>query len=150
MGANAKGVEIMLSGKIVGKGGRARSEKYSQGYMKKSGNSVKLVRIGSTQASLKAGVIGVTVKIVPPDAVFPDQISLKSELPEKPAEKPVESKPAGESKSEDKPPKKRTPRKKAVKKEELPPAKILELPPASEKLIPEKSEAKSGGEEVLV
>ncbi|HDN83407.1 MAG TPA: 30S ribosomal protein S3 [Candidatus Altiarchaeales archaeon] len=77
MNAGAKGAEIIISGKIVGKGGRARAEKYSQGYMKKAGDSVNLVRIGSTQAYLKAGIIGVTVKIVPPDTVFPDQINVK-------------------------------------------------------------------------
>ncbi|RLI91597.1 MAG: 30S ribosomal protein S3 [Candidatus Altiarchaeales archaeon] len=77
MNAGAKGAEIIISGKIVGKGGRARAEKYSQGYMKKAGDSVNLVRVGSTQAYLKAGIIGVTVKIVPPDTVFPDQINVK-------------------------------------------------------------------------
>ena len=78
MSAGARGVEIILSGKIIGKGGRARMEKYLQGYMKKAGDSLKLVSVGSTQAYLKAGVIGVTVKIVPPDVVFPDQIEVKS------------------------------------------------------------------------
>lgn len=77
MSAGARGVEIILSGKIIGKGGRARMEKYLQGYMKKAGDSLKLVSVGSTQAYLKAGVIGVTVKIVPPDVVFPDQIEVK-------------------------------------------------------------------------
>ncbi|MFH1054724.1 MAG: 30S ribosomal protein S3 [Candidatus Altiarchaeota archaeon] len=76
MSSRARGVEIILSGKIVGKGGRSRSEKYAEGYMKKAGDSLKLVKVGSTQAYLKAGVIGVTVKIVPPDTKFPDQISV--------------------------------------------------------------------------
>ncbi|MBD3388278.1 MAG: 30S ribosomal protein S3 [Candidatus Altiarchaeales archaeon] len=76
MSSKARGVEIILSGKIVGKGGRSRNEKYSEGYMKKAGDSLKLVRIGSTQAYLKAGVIGVTVKIVPPDTKFPDHINV--------------------------------------------------------------------------
>lgn len=78
MNAGARGVEIILAGKIVGKGGRSRMEKYLQGYVKKAGNSLKLVRTGSAQAYLKAGIIGVTVKIVPPDRVFPDQISIIS------------------------------------------------------------------------
>jgi small subunit ribosomal protein S3 len=83
MGSGARGIEIILSGKIVGKGGRSRNEKYREGYMKKAGDSLKLVSIGSTQAYLKAGVIGVTVKIVPPDTKFPDQISVlkPSEVP---------------------------------------------------------------------
>lgn len=74
--SGARGVEIVLSGKIVGKGGRSRVEKYSEGYMKKAGDSLRLVDIGSTQANLKAGVIGVTVKIVQPGQVFPDQITV--------------------------------------------------------------------------
>jgi len=82
MNAGARGVEIILSGKIVGKGGRSRAEKYSQGYMKKAGDSLKLVRVGSTQSYLKAGVIGVTVKIIPPDTVFPDQIEVSPRVEE--------------------------------------------------------------------
>jgi small subunit ribosomal protein S3 len=77
MGSGAAGVEIVLAGKIVGKGGRAKTEKYAVGYMRKSGDSAKLVRRGSTQAYLKAGIIGVTARIVPPNIVFPDQITVK-------------------------------------------------------------------------
>ncbi|MCK4492214.1 MAG: 30S ribosomal protein S3, partial [Candidatus Altiarchaeales archaeon] len=76
MYAGARGVEISLAGKIVGKGGRSRTEKYAKGYMKKAGDPTNLVDIGSTQAYLKAGVIGVTVRIVPPGVVFPDQITM--------------------------------------------------------------------------
>ncbi len=76
MYSGARGIEIKLSGKIIGKGGRSRTEKYAEGYMKKAGDSLKLVDVGSTQAYLKAGIIGVTVKIVLPDVVFPDQISV--------------------------------------------------------------------------
>lgn len=77
MNAGAQGVEIILAGKIIGKGGRARAEKYSEGYMKKAGDSTKLVRVGTKQAYLKAGVIGVTVKIVPQDVEFPDRFRVK-------------------------------------------------------------------------
>jgi small subunit ribosomal protein S3 len=90
IGSGALGVVVILSGKIVGKGGRSRTEKYSEGYMRNTGESAKLVRIGSTQAYLKAGVIGVTVKIVPPNTKFPDQISVLLGVPE--PEKPVEKK----------------------------------------------------------
>ncbi|OYT53457.1 MAG: 30S ribosomal protein S3 [Candidatus Altiarchaeales archaeon ex4484_2] len=41
MSAGARGVEITLSGKIIGKGGRSRTEKYSEGYMKKAGDSTE-------------------------------------------------------------------------------------------------------------
>lgn len=130
MGCNARGVEIVLSGKIVGKGGRSRQEKYFEGYMKKAGDSVKLVSIGSTQAFLKAGVIGVTVKIVPPGVIFPDQIFLKTEEEEKEAvyEKPVD---VAAEKPED---------KSKVKKKSV--AKPEDRPKAEKEPAKEKSEAK--------
>lgn len=109
MNSGARGVEIILAGKIIGKGGRSRTEKYSEGYMKKAGDSLKLVSMGSTQSYLKAGVIGVTVKIVPPDVVFPDQFSIKLKEDEKPAEQLIE-----ESKTEEKPKPKRKSRKKSA------------------------------------
>lgn len=88
--SGARGAEVMLSGKIVGKGGRSRVEKYNEGYMKKAGDSLKLVDVGSIQANLKAGVIGVTVKIVQPNTKFPDQISVIERPPKE--EKPLEEK----------------------------------------------------------
>lgn len=101
MMSGARGAEIILSGKIIGKGGRSRSEKYSEGYMKKAGDSLNLVDIGSTQANLKAGVIGVTVKLVQPGTIFPDQISIIERPPvvEKPPEegKPEQKKRARKS-----------------------------------------------------
>jgi small subunit ribosomal protein S3 len=103
MSSGAMGVEIILAGKIVGKGGRARSEKYAEGYMRKAGDSVKLVLNGSTQAYLKAGVIGVTVKIVPPNTKFPDQINIlhgviipEEEKPKKKTRKKKAEAPAAE------------------------------------------------------
>lgn len=113
MGAGARGVEIVLSGKLVGKGGRSRTEKYLEGYMKKAGDSLKLVKIGRTQAYIKAGVIGVTVKIVMPDTVFPDQISVISR--EEMEEKTVEEEPKKEEKTKKKTKKKATKKKTAKK-----------------------------------
>lgn len=112
MTSGARGIEITLSGKIVGKGGRSRTEKYFQGYMKKAGDPAKLVRVGSTQAYLKAGIIGVTTKIVPPDTIFPDQIKVISE--EKLEEKKIEKEEPLEKK-EEKEEKKKTKKKKAKK-----------------------------------
>ncbi|MFH1721380.1 MAG: 30S ribosomal protein S3 [Candidatus Altiarchaeota archaeon] len=97
MSTKARGIEIILSGKISGKGGRSRVEKYGEGYMKKAGDSLKLVQIGSTQANLKAGVIGVTVKIVLPGTKFPDQIGvLPIEDPKLKKEEELAKKPKGE------------------------------------------------------
>lgn len=116
MNSGARGVEIVLAGKIVGKGGRARREKYSEGYMKKAGDSLKLVDIGSTQAYLKAGVIGVTAKIVRPDVVFPDQIEVILKEEEKEEEKEIAA-PKEEEKEEEKEEKKKTKKKGKKEKE---------------------------------
>jgi small subunit ribosomal protein S3 len=124
MSSGARGIEVTLSGKIVGKGGRSRTEKYSEGYMKKAGESAKLVRVGSIQAALKAGVIGVTVKIVPPNTIFPDQIAVLEEACAKSEEVPKEAakkekKQAGKD-AEEKPKKagERKPRKKKTEESE--------------------------------
>jgi len=154
MMSGARGAEIILSGKIVGKGGRSRVEKYNEGYMKKAGDSLKLVDVGSTQANLKAGVIGVTVKIVQPNTVFPDQISVL-EKPVK-AEAPVEQKPVEEEKKktrkrktksegkDQKPKTERKPRKTVEEKEEA-----IETAPEQEPQPPEEkieAEAPKAGE----
>lgn len=112
MDSGAKGIEIALSGKIIGKGGRSRLEKYAQGYMKKAGDSTKLVESGSKQAYLKAGVIGVTVRIVLPNVVFPDEFRLKEKEELSPEEEVAEEKPKKEkTKKEKKKPKKKKPKK---------------------------------------
>lgn len=75
----AKGAEIVLSGKLVGKGGRARSLKMKAGYMKKCGKpSLEQVMHGEMIATCKAGTIGVEVSIVPQNVHFPDEINILS------------------------------------------------------------------------
>jgi len=82
MGAGAKGVVIIISGKLTGE--RARTEKFMEGYMKHCGEpSEVLVRKAHRIAKLKAGVIGVTVKLVPPDVILPDEVIIKEEEGEK-------------------------------------------------------------------
>ena len=76
MGAGAKGAEIVVAGKLVGKGGKSRCERVSAGYLKKAGEPAKLVDVSQTQAMKKAGIIGVTVKIVKPNIVFPDKVDI--------------------------------------------------------------------------
>jgi len=120
MSCRAKGIEITLRGKLIGKGGRSRTEKYLEGYMKKAGDSSKLVDTGLTQAYLKAGVIGVTVKIVRPDVIFPDQIEVisKEALKEREA-KEIEArkeKEARENEAKEGKEKKKKARKKETKK----------------------------------
>ena len=78
--AGAKGAEITMSGKLVGKGGRARVLKMSAGYLKKCGNpSFVQVLSGFSTATCKPGKIGIKVSIVPKDVHFPDEINIISE-----------------------------------------------------------------------
>ncbi len=126
MESGAIGAEIRAAGKIVGKGGKAREFVVRSGYIKKSGDSVKLVRTGTCTAFLKAGTVGITVKIVPPGTVFPDQV--KIEAPKKVVEE--EATIEGEAEKEGKP--------KADKKEESKEEKEVEKEAAEEK--PEKGE----------
>ncbi|EHP87731.1 30S ribosomal protein S3 [Methanotorris formicicus] len=78
MNAGAKGVVVIISGKLTGE--RARTEKFMAGYMKHCGDpSETLVRKAFKLAKLKLGVIGVTVKIMPPDIVLPDEVIIKDE-----------------------------------------------------------------------
>lgn len=119
---SAKGAEIIMSGKLVGKGGRARVLKMRAGYMKKCGfPSLSQVLHGHINANCKPGVIGVEVNLVPPNVHFPDEIEIvrpevvevveeivevkpvaveaKAEaLAEKSAKKPEEKKAKGEKK----------------------------------------------------
>ncbi len=75
MGAGAIGAEIRVAGKIVGKGGKAKAFTVRSGYLKKSGELVKLVREGHYTSYPKAGAIGITVKILPPGTKIPDKVS---------------------------------------------------------------------------
>ncbi|MEM0475298.1 MAG: 30S ribosomal protein S3 [Candidatus Norongarragalinales archaeon] len=81
MNSGALGAEIRVAGKVVGKGAKAKALTARAGYLKKSGEAMKLVNVGRYTAYLKAGAIGVTVRIVPPGTVFSDQVNALN-LPE--------------------------------------------------------------------
>jgi small subunit ribosomal protein S3 len=72
MEAGAMGAEIRAAGKIVGKGGKAKVLTVRQGLLKKSGDLMKLVRVGTYIARMSAGAVGITVRIVPPGTIFHD------------------------------------------------------------------------------
>ncbi len=80
MRAGALGCEIIISGKLVGKGGMARRERTAAGYLKKAGYPAEQVRVAHAQALKKAGVIGVTVRIAPPDMVLPEKVDIAEEI----------------------------------------------------------------------
>jgi small subunit ribosomal protein S3 len=71
MDAGALGAEIVLSGKVTG--ARSRVEKFNRGYIKHNGEPAQtIVDEGQGVAVMKLGTIGVTVKIIPPNAELPD------------------------------------------------------------------------------
>jgi len=81
MNAGALGVEIRLSGKLPGS--RAKSWRFSQGYLKKTGDSAKVVDRAKSVAQTKPGVVGVKVSILSPDSVPKDRIEINEELIQK-------------------------------------------------------------------
>ncbi len=78
--AGAQGVELVLKGKLSGKGGRKRKHRVIQGYMKKVGDQVRLVDTAKASAYPKAGAIGLTLSIIRPDVVFPDKVKISDVL----------------------------------------------------------------------
>jgi small subunit ribosomal protein S3 len=87
MESGALGAEIVISGKLRTE--RARFEKFRAGYFPRCGEpALKYTRKAEVHVQLKPGIIGVRVKLMPPDAQFPDKIQIVSELP--PSEEKVE------------------------------------------------------------
>lgn len=81
MDSGAMGAEIVISGKL--RTARARFEKFRAGYFPRCGEpALKYMRRAEVHVQLKAGIFGVKVKIMPPDAKFPDKIQIVEELPE--------------------------------------------------------------------
>jgi small subunit ribosomal protein S3 len=82
MDAGALGVEIVISGKLRTE--RARFEKFRAGYFPRCGEpALRWMRKAEAHVQLKPGIIGVRVKLMPPDAQFPDKIEI---VPPPPAE----------------------------------------------------------------
>jgi small subunit ribosomal protein S3 len=89
MGAGAQGVEVTISGKI--RGSRSACAKFSDGYIKKCGEpSIRFVRHGFATVQLKPGVLGINVRIMPPDVVLPDKVDILQIEVEKPVAETVE------------------------------------------------------------
>jgi small subunit ribosomal protein S3 len=78
MEAGALGAEIVLSGKVTGN--RGRVEKFNRGYIKHNGEPAEeIVDDGKGVAVMKLGTIGVSVKIIPPNAKLPDDFEIQEE-----------------------------------------------------------------------
>ena len=94
MKANALGAEIVLSGKLPSD--RARSWRFAQGYLKKTGEPAKVVRRATAQSRTVQGVVGIKVSILPPDAHIHDKIVVDEAMRNRilePVTEPEEEKP---------------------------------------------------------
>jgi len=112
MEAGAMGAEIVIRGKLRTE--RARYEKFKQGYLPKSGEpALRTLREAVLHVQLKPGMYGIRVRIMPPDATFPDQVKLieptqeeptktieKTPEPTKEAEQPAEPQKVKETEAE--------------------------------------------------
>ncbi len=116
MDAGAMGAEIVISGKVPG--ARAKRWRFSAGYLKKSGDIAEnFIKKAYAAAKLKAGTIGVQVKIMLPDTKLPDRVLIKE--PEAKKEEPQEGSTKKEEKKEtEKKKKTRTKKEKSSQVEE--------------------------------
>lgn len=110
--AGALGTEIVLSGKLPSD--RARTWRFNQGYLKKTGEPAKIVDTAQAQATTILGVVGIKVSILHPNAELKDQINVNEEMRQKiritslEMQKPVEEeKPAEKTKAKTKKEKKK-------------------------------------------
>jgi len=91
MNAGALGVEIKLGGRLPSE--RAKSWRFAQGYLKKTGDPAKVVDRAQAVGKTPAGVVGVKVSILSPYAKIHDKIdideAIKARIKIKPIEKEI-------------------------------------------------------------
>jgi len=78
MRTGALGVELRLSGKLPSD--RAKSWRFAAGYLKKVGDSAKVVHQAQSVALTKLGISGIKVSILTPDAKIHDKIEINDEI----------------------------------------------------------------------
>jgi small subunit ribosomal protein S3 len=108
--AGALGAEIQVSGKLPS--ARAKSWRFTFGYLKKTGDTVKAVNKAQTVANTPSGTVGVKISILPPKADIHDRIEINQEVLdriklENIKEEEVKEAKAKEKKSKTKPKKKK-------------------------------------------
>jgi len=133
MEAGALGAEIIISGKL--RTDRARYEKFRTGYLPKSGEPPrKYMRKAELHVQTKPGILGVKVRLIPPDAQFPDQVKVRiiEEELEPETETAIMKEPVV---TEEK-----APEPKVVPSEEAP-VKEKTVPPVEEKAVTEEKAA---------
>jgi len=158
MDAGAMGAEIIISGKL--RTDRARYEKFRTGYLPKSGEPPrKYMRKAELHVQLKPGILGVKVRLIPPDAEFPDQVKvqiIEEELEKEPEGEIVEEKAVTEEKAVEPaaaPTEEKVVAEEPVSKSKVTPAKekiesaekVAEkmVPPAEDKKVTKKKAAKA-------
>ncbi len=96
MRAGAVGCEIIVKGKLSSR--RARYQKFKDGVIAKTGEPADLfVHEADDRAVLKAGVIGIKVRIMGPQTRLPGVIKIKPPKPKKPEEIELVKKPEAET-----------------------------------------------------
>lgn len=140
MGAGAVGVEIIISGRLGGGGGKSMTGKFINGYLKHCGQPAKdLVDRGFEEANTRPGKVGIKVAIMKEfvditgkkkDKMEPEFLKEKEPSDEKPEKAKAKEKPEKkpEKKMVKKVPKKTV--KKTVKKTEKKPEKKTVKKPA--------------------
>jgi small subunit ribosomal protein S3 len=145
MDAGALGIEIVISGKLRTE--RARFEKFRAGYFPRCGEpALRNMRKAEVHVQLKPGIIGVRVKLMPPDAQFPDKIQIVPALPQ--SEEEVEEMPPAKvevataeisEETSEAPPEEPTGKVPEDKAEEAPVDTRVETPKAAPKETPEEA-----------
>ena len=78
MDAGALGAEIRASGKLPG--ARAKTWRFAQGYLKKTGHTSKVVNKAQARAETKPGTVGIKVSILSPYVKMTDKINVDEEF----------------------------------------------------------------------
>jgi len=100
MDSGALGCEVIIAGKLTG--ARARTQKFTEGYVKHSGEpAITMVEIGYAVAVKKLGTIGVQVRIIPPDVKLPDHFEVTAVREKKKPVREIEVTDIGEDVAED-------------------------------------------------
>jgi small subunit ribosomal protein S3 len=81
MDSGAMGAEIVMNGKIPSS--RSKTWRFIDGYLKKCGHisDTEIIK-GESVAHLKAGSVGISVSIMPPDLELPDKIVIIEQSPQ--------------------------------------------------------------------
>jgi small subunit ribosomal protein S3 len=156
MNAGALGIEILITGKIPS--ARSRRWRFYQGYLKKCGDvAIEGVRKAYAAAQLKTGIVGIQVRIMPPDVELPDRVTIEEQTetkqemtspkkPKKAEEKKTEKKAGAAKTTKKKPAAKKTTAKKQEKEQEAKPAEKKEAKadaePETQTAPPEEAEPK--------